>query len=121
IKEQEAEPARSEEPVANVDVWHYKDPEPQSQQLVRLAQERRATHSALLDLASRKLLRLADSSMRSVQPAASGKWAIGRLDAPYRGEVAWGGSKADYYRVNLATGERTLIDKALTRTMGTSP
>lgn len=121
IKEQETEPAKTTEPQANVDVWHFKDPEPQSQQIVRLAQERRSTYPAVLQLASQKYVRLADSSMRSVAATANGKWGIGRLDAPYRGEVAWGGSKADYYRVNMETSERTLIAKSLTRTMGTSP
>lgn len=121
IKEQEAEAPKSDEPQANVDVWHYRDPEPQSVQIVRLAQERRSTYQAVLQLASAKVLRLADSSMRTVQTTANGKWGIGRLDAPYRGEVAWGGSHADYYRVNLETGERALIAKSLTRTMGTSP
>lgn len=121
IKEQEAEAPKSEEPQANVDVWHFKDPEPQSQQIVRLAQERRSTYPAVLQLASSKVVRLADSSMRTVQPTANAKWGIGRLDAPYRGEVSWGGSRADYYRVNMENGERTLMAKGLTRTMGTSP
>ncbi|MBL0938872.1 MAG: S9 family peptidase [Gemmatimonadaceae bacterium] len=121
IKEQESEPPRSEEAVANVDVWHFKDPEPQSVQIVRLQQERRSTWSAAYHLTSQKFVRLADSAMRTVTPTPNAKWGIGRLDAPYRGEVSWGGSRADYYRVNLATGERTLIAKALTRTMGSSP
>ena len=121
IKEQEADAPRSDEPQPNVDVWHYKDPEPQSVQVVRLAQDRRSTYPAVLQLATSKVMRLADSSMRTVQLTPNGTWGIGRFDAPYRGEVAWGGSKADYYRVNVATGERTLIAKALTRTMGTSP
>src|SRR5690606_4802856 len=117
----EAEPERSNEPVANVDVWHWKDTEPQSQQLVRLNQERRTTWSSVLDIKTNKLTRLADSAMRTVSVAPNHKWGIGRLDRPYRGEVAWGGSRADYYRVNIATGERMLIEKSLTRTMGTSP
>ncbi|MEO7362001.1 MAG: hypothetical protein ABI120_16845, partial [Gemmatimonadaceae bacterium] len=121
IKDQEAEPTRSDEPQANVDIWHYKDPEPQSQQIVRLAQERRSTQPAEFILASNKFIRLADSSMRAVTPTANGKWGIGRFDAPYRLEVSWGGTKSDFYRVNMETGERTLIDKAMTRTMATSP
>jgi dienelactone hydrolase len=35
--------------------------------------------------------------------------------------VSWGGTKADEYRINTETGERTLIEKAVTRTMGISP
>lgn len=121
IKEQEAEPAKSDEPQANVDVWHYKDPEPQSVQMVRLNGDRRSTYGATFDLASKKLLRLADSAMRNVTLTPNARWGIGRLDRPYRGEVSWGGAKADYYRVNVSTGERSLIANGLTRTMGVSP
>jgi dipeptidyl aminopeptidase/acylaminoacyl peptidase len=121
VKAQEAEPEDDGESNANVDVWHWKDTEPQSVQMVRIQQLRRATWPAVLHLDSKKFLQLGDEEMRTVQPTANGRWGIGRLDAPYRGEVSWGGSRADYYRVNIATGERTLIAKALGRTMGTSP
>ena len=121
LKEQEAERAPSTEPQANVDVWHWKDDEVQSVQMIRISQERRATLPAVFDLASKKLVRLADDAMRTVTPAVDARWAIGRVDTTYRGDVAWGGSRGDYYRVNTATGERSLIDKGLTRTMGTSP
>jgi dipeptidyl aminopeptidase/acylaminoacyl peptidase len=121
VKQQEADPEAGDDPKANVDVWHWKDAEPQSVQIVRINQLRRATWPAVLHLASMKFLQLGDDSMRTVQPTRNGRWGIGRLDAPYRGEVAWGGTRADYYRVNLATGERSLIERGLTRTMGTSP
>jgi acetyl esterase/lipase len=58
--------------------------------------------------------------MPSVTTTDDLAWGIGRLDKPYRGDVAWGANKADYYRVNLATGERALIEKGLSRTMGLS-
>ncbi|MEP6779485.1 MAG: hypothetical protein ABJC26_06310, partial [Gemmatimonadaceae bacterium] len=122
IKDQEAEaPPAGTDPQANVDIWHYKDTEPQSQQIVRIAQERRSTQSAEFILASNKFVRLADSSMRNVTVSPNGKWGIGRLDAPYRLEVSWGGTKSDFYRIDMATGERSPIEKAMTRTMGFSP
>ena len=121
LKEQEAERPSSTDPQANVDVWHWKDAEVQSVQIVRVTQERRATLPAVFDLTSRKLARVADEAMRTVTPTPDPRWAIGRVDTTYRGEVAWGGSHGDYYRVNTATGERTLIDRGLTRTMGSSP
>jgi dipeptidyl aminopeptidase/acylaminoacyl peptidase len=66
-------------------------------------------------------VRLGDADMKTVQPAANGTVGIGHNDAAYRGEVAWGGSRADLYKVDVSTGTRTLIDKALARTYGTSP
>jgi len=121
VKQQEAETEASDDPKANVDVWHWKDTEAQSVQMVRINQLRRATLPAVLHVAPRKFVQLGDDDMRTVQPTRNGRWGIGRLDAPYRGEVAWGGARADYYRVNIATGERTLIERGLSRTMGTSP
>lgn len=93
IKEQEPELPRTDEPQANVDVWHWKDPEPQSQQVVRLQQERRSTYPAAILVATNRFVRFGDNEMRGVQPTANGKWGIGRFDAPYRGEVAWGGAE----------------------------
>ncbi len=121
IKEQELEKTPSTDPQANVDVWHWKDPEVQSVQIVRLAQERRATLPAVFNVAGNRLVRVADTTMRTVTPTGDPRWAIGRIDTTYRGEVEWGGSHADYYRVNTETAERSLIDKDLLRTMGSSP
>ena len=121
LKEQAAEPERSEEPKANVDVWHWQDAEVQSVQQVRAEQNRRFTYTATLDLTTKKFLRLADEEMRQVTPTADGKWGIGRIDKAYRLEVAWGGSRADYYRIDLNSGARTPIATGLTRTMGASP
>jgi dienelactone hydrolase len=124
LKDQEPEkPAMgtNSEPQANVDVWHWKDPEVQSVQIIRLAQERRATLPAVFNVASGRLVRISDETMRNVTPTPDPKWAIGRIDTTYRTEVQWGGSKADYYRVSTENAERSLIDRGLTRTMGNSP
>jgi acetyl esterase/lipase len=75
----------------------------------------------VLDLQPRTLRRLADRAKRTVTPTANGKVAVGRLDAPYRILNSWGWNLGDYYRVNLETGERTLIQPKLARTMGVSP
>jgi dienelactone hydrolase len=53
--------------------------------------------------------------------AANNNVGIGRNDSPYRGEIAWGASRADIYKVDVSSGARTLIDKAVSRAYGTSP
>ena len=121
LKEQAASPEESSEPRANVDVWHWKDAVPQSAQVVRVNQDRRSTLAAVFDVASGAVRAIADESMRTITPTDDLAWAIGRNDEAYRGEIAWGGSRGDVYRVNLATGERTLIERGLARTMGFSP
>jgi len=122
VKEQGEAPASGDSAQqANVDVWHWKDPEPQSVQLVRAQQERRSTYPAVFHVSEGALRVLGDSAMRTVTATRDLSAGVGRLDAPYRGEVAWGGSRADYYRVTTADGARTLIARGLSRTMGLSP
>jgi dienelactone hydrolase len=121
LKEQDPEAPTSTEPKANVDVWHWKDAEVQSVQIVRLAQERRATLPAAFNISNNKLVRISDDVMRNVTTTSDPRWAVGRVDTTYRTEVQWGGTKSDYFRVNTATGERSLIANAVTRTMGSSP
>jgi dipeptidyl aminopeptidase/acylaminoacyl peptidase len=121
IKEQEPEVDRGDDPQANVDVWHWKDEDVQSVQMVRAEQLRRTTFASVFNIGPRRFLRLADEDMRNVSPAGTSKYAVGRLDEPYRYELSWGGARADYYRIDLDTGERTLMVPALRRQHGTSP
>jgi dipeptidyl aminopeptidase/acylaminoacyl peptidase len=121
LKEQSLERPANAEPQANVDVWHWKDPDVQSVQMIRLSQDRRATLPAVFNIASNKLVRISDSVMTNVTPTSDPKWALGRIDTSYRAGVEWGGSKTDYYRVSTDNAERSLIDRGLTRTMGSSP
>jgi len=121
IKEQEQEREELEDR-ANVDVWHWADVQPQSVQRVRASREQNITWSSAVNLneSSPALVRLADESMESVTPSETGAWGIGRDPTPYEYEVAWGGSKADYYKVSLDTGDRTLLGEGLSRQMGIS-
>jgi esterase/lipase len=55
-------------------------------------------------------VKLADPTMRDIDIALTGQWAVGR---DTRGQVTdWGPQTADLYRVNTTTGERTLMLKA---------
>ena len=121
LKGQDAEKPESTEPQANVDVWHWADDDPQSQQAVQLANARRATKAAVLDLGAGTLRQVVDDKLTVLTPTEDLKWGVGRDDSAYSGEIAWGGSRSDYYRVNLTSGDRTLIERGLSRTMGTSP
>ncbi len=124
LKEQEPDPTAAPpmtEPKANVDVWHWKDAEVQSVQMIRLSQERRTTLPAVFNVSSGKLVPIADDVMRNVTPTPDPKWAIGRVDTTYRTEVQWGGTKSDYFRVNTDDASRSPIEKGISRTMGSSP
>ncbi len=121
IKEQTDERDELEDR-ANVDVWHWADVDPQSVQGVRANRDANRTWSSVVNLDGNRLsfVRLADESMESVSPAGTSQWGIGQDPTPYEHEVTWGGSKADYYRVNLDTGARTPMAEGVGRQMGAS-
>jgi dienelactone hydrolase len=122
IKEQEKEPERRRDDapaIANVDIWHWKDDRIQAEQMIRANTDRNFTFRADYILATKKFVRLTDESMRNIQLTQNEAWGIGRDDRAYISD--WEESKVDYYRVNTATGERTLMFKAQGATFGLSP
>jgi dipeptidyl aminopeptidase/acylaminoacyl peptidase len=93
--------------VANVDVWHTRDLRIQSVQMARAESDRNRTFQAAFGISDGRFVQLADSTLSDVDLTSDGLWAVG-LDAreyihDYEPQAA------DIYRVNAATGERTLM------------
>ena len=113
MKEQVPSPEtarKSTDEAANVDVWNTGDDRVQSLQMVRAEQDRNFTFRSAFDVASGKFIKLADETMRELDVAPDGEWAVGLDTRAYlRDEKAL--PAADYYRVDTSTGERTLIVK----------
>jgi dipeptidyl aminopeptidase/acylaminoacyl peptidase len=129
IKEQERdeeeaaddEGEEEDEESANVDVWHWADERVQSVQQVRANRDRQATYTSVVHLADGAFIQLTDEAMPSITLSENGSLGVGRYDKPYRYEVSWGGGRADYYRVDTASGERRLLVEGLGRPIGLSP
>ena len=98
IKEQETEADKPKGPVANVDVWHYKDEQIQSVQMVRAARDRNRDLAIHPPPQWMKFVRLSDDSMRGFQASDQGRFGLGNDPKPYLFELGWGGATADYYR-----------------------
>ena len=105
----------------NVDVWHWSDDRLQSVQMVQADADRRFTFAAVFTPETGRLQRLATDDMLRVDVPGQGRWAVGRRDAPYRGILTEDGNRADYVRIDLDTGEESLIAQDVRRPMGTSP
>lgn len=102
---------RSTDSVPDVDVWRTEDERIQSQQMIQANADRNFTFREAVDLTTGKYIQLADSTLKQLQVAADGRWAVG---TDQRGYIAdFGPNRADIYRVNTLTGERTLIGKGL--------
>lgn len=108
--------------VANVDVWRTQDERIQSAQMIRAEADRNFTFRQAFDVRESRFIPLTDSTMRELEVSLDGRWAVGRDPRAYIHD--WQRPAADFYRVNTATGERTLMFRGqLTQqfTFGISP
>jgi dipeptidyl aminopeptidase/acylaminoacyl peptidase len=101
---------RSTDEAADVDVWTTKDERIQSVQMTRADQDRNFTFREAFDVSAAKFVRLADATMRELDVAPDGRWAVGRDTRGYIHDYKR--TAADIYRVNTTTGERTLMLKS---------
>ncbi len=111
IKEQAPAPdadRRSTDETANVDVWNTQDDRIQSNQMVRAEGDRNFAFRAAFDVVAGKFIKLADETLRELDVAEHGPWAVGLDIRSYlRDEKVL--PSGDFYRVDTGTGARTLI------------
>lgn len=100
---------RSTDSVPDVDVWRTQDERIQSQQMIQAEQDRNRTFRQAFEVSSSKFIPLADSSMRELEVATTGEWAVGRDPRAYISDYKR--PAADFYRVSTVTGVRTLMFK----------
>jgi dipeptidyl aminopeptidase/acylaminoacyl peptidase len=112
IKEQTDAPdttRRTTDERQDVDVWNTVDERIQSLQMIRAAADRNFTFRQAFDVTAVRFIRLADETMRDLDIGPDGKWAVGRDTRGYVHDQKR--PAADFYRVDTATGERTLMLK----------
>lgn len=96
--------------VPSLILWHWKDPRTQATQQVQENQDRGFAYVAVYNVASAKLARLTDDKVRTVQLGPRGTWAVGSdIDAYERDAGIKGFAYRDLHAINVATGERKLI------------
>lgn len=98
-------------PPSDLDIWHWKDTRIQSDQRARAEEEKERTYRAVYNLEAKQFARLADKTMKKIAVTRDGKWGVGVDDRAYIHD--WKIDRADYYRVDTATGERRLFLRAL--------
>ncbi|MGH7636460.1 MAG: alpha/beta hydrolase family protein [Gemmatimonadaceae bacterium] len=98
--------------VPSLVLWHWKDPRTQSTQQVQENSDRNFAYAAAFHLATGKVVRLADDELRSIQRGPRDTWAVGTDISDYERDASIRGfAFRDLYAVNVATGERKLIQK----------
>lgn len=98
----------------NLMIWHYKDPRLQTQQQVQESQDRALNYVTMYRTDDKKIVRLADEEVPSVNVNARARWAIGTSNGAYELQGNLDGQRyQDVYAVDTKTGERKVIKKKL--------
>jgi hypothetical protein len=106
---------------AKFDLWHWKDPQLQTQQLLQVNQARNRTYQAIYDLSSKKVVRLTTDSFPSVNLSADAKVGLQSTGVAYSIERMWGEGGNDVYLIDPSTGARRLVRRNITGNAQLSP
>ncbi len=103
-------------------LWHWRDDRLQSQQQVQENRDKTFSFLATWRSDEQRFIRLADDTLRDVQPAPKDLFGIGADERAYDlSESLDGRRHQDVYSVDLKTGARRLIAKKARYTYGASP
>ncbi|MDB4916683.1 MAG: putative family peptidase [Gemmatimonadetes bacterium] len=98
--------------VPSIILWHWKDERMQSQQQVQETQDRAFSFTAVYNFGTGQTARLTNTTMRTIAMGPKDSWGIGSDASAYeRDQGIKGFAYHDMYAVNLATGEKKLIQK----------
>jgi dipeptidyl aminopeptidase/acylaminoacyl peptidase len=119
IREQLPEPEETEDPIADVNVFHWRDERIQTVQKVQAERDRDFTYLSVLNLADESFVRLGTDRLRRFEVTHDGRWAIGFDSVDYLSD--WRPRYADIYRVATDSGDVTPMLSKQLRTYGVSP
>ena len=108
----------------SLDIWNWKDPYIQPQQLKQLKEEQKRTYRAVYFPKADKVLQLASPEIESIRidKKAKGKYSLAYTNKPYRQELSWDGSRyRDYYLIDRETGARQMILQKMASSVSLSP
>ncbi len=104
--------AQTDADVPSLVLWHWKDPRTQATQQVQENADRAAAFVAAYVIGPAKVVRLTDENLRNLQRGPRDTWAVATDVSEYeRAAGIKGFQYRDLYAVNVATGERKLIQK----------
>jgi len=110
---------KKDEKLPGVDIWHWKDPEIQPRQKMTYNSDKNFSFLCMWDLDANSFRQISDSTLRDVRLTGDQKFAIVSSEEPYEPQFRM--TYADYYIMNLKTGDRKELLKNFTGAMLASP
>lgn len=112
IPEEEPKDTLTDEEKVSVDIWNWKDPLLQPQQLKQLDSDRKKNYLAVYHIPSGNMVQLAteEADRISMDKKHNGPYALGISRAPYYQDISWDADNyQDIYLVKLSDGSREMI------------
>lgn len=106
---------------ADIKVWHWNDPLISSNRVIEWNKDKDRIYRAVFHLNSQKLVQLADEEINDVKISQGRDYTIGYSQNPYMKEITYKGWFFDLYKINIQTGEKTLIEKEIEENAHISP
>ncbi|MFM8394269.1 MAG: TolB family protein, partial [Acidobacteriota bacterium] len=115
--------ANADEPARpDLVLWHWQDRRLQSQQQVEEPRDRNFSYLASYQVKERRFTRLADETLRTINPAPQQRYGVGIDTRDYEMMGNLDGRRyQDLYTVDLQTGARRLVVKKNRYSYGVSP
>ncbi|WP_405604902.1 alpha/beta hydrolase family protein [Polaribacter sp. Asnod1-A03] len=113
-----------EDEIVNVEVWTYNEPRLYTVQEMQVKRDQKKAFLSLYDFTTNKMVQIANPEFDVVRYAEEGNsnYAVIANDTPYKLESQWTGQTAmDVMRVDLSTGEKTMLGKKVYGANGISP
>ncbi|MEL6655761.1 MAG: prolyl oligopeptidase family serine peptidase [Bacteroidota bacterium] len=110
-EEEDAEEDTSEGEEASVQIWHWEDEKLLSERIMEYDRKQDEVFDAVFSRSSNTLIQLTDEAIQElVRSEGTDRWAIGTDNRQYISD--WDIDRNDLYRIDLKTGDRTLIREA---------
>ena len=106
---------------AGVEIWHSLDLDPVPQQRVREQQLRRVNFLSAWSLDQNNFVQLGDDLTELTSMVEGGSYIVGRDESPYDTDAMFRQQFFDLYAIDVATGDKTLIEDRLTLQFGATP
>ena len=106
-----------------LDLWHWKDPQLQPQQLLQAEMERKRRYRAAYVLKGSRVVQLATRQVPTVNIdyRSGANIAVANSNLPYRKTLSWDYGYQDIYLVNLDTGARRMVAEKVKWSASLSP
>jgi dipeptidyl aminopeptidase/acylaminoacyl peptidase len=98
--------------LAVFDLWHWRDPQLQSQQQLSVTRDRNRTFTGIYHLGARRFVQLTNDTIPNVSLSESGRIGVANTNVPYAVDAMWGGGATDTYLVDATTGVMTKLRSA---------